>query len=62
MTSATQAPSFRILVCAAMALIITVLSTQAIVRLASEPSHVAASDLPIAQDGTRAGSITVAMR
>jgi hypothetical protein len=62
MKAAIQAPSLRILVCGAMAVIITALSTQAIVRLAAEPMHAAASDLLVAQDDTRAGSITVAMR
>ena len=63
MKSAIQAaPAARILICAALAVFITAVSTHAIVRLASEPSHVAAGELLIAQDDARAGSITVAMR
>jgi hypothetical protein len=63
MKAVVSAPSLRILVCAAMAVIITAVSTQTILQLASEPRQATASagEFMLAQDDSRAGSITVAM-
>jgi hypothetical protein len=56
------ASSFRIGVCAALALGITALTTQSIVQLAGEPRHSAAQTVMVAQQHSGApGSITVAL-
>jgi hypothetical protein len=58
-----QARSLRIGVCAALAVAITVLTTQSVVQLAGQPRHSAAHSVLVAQSdpGEVRGSIRVAL-
>lgn len=60
MKTITQALTFRVVVCAAISVVITGLATQSIVRLAAEPRNDAGTMLVAQSDAWPAGSITVA--